>query len=501
MSAPEASSAELHAGDADVLDSPEAGALVLRGGALRVGGYVAGTLVSLLGVAVVTRYLGVDEYGKYQTILSLVTLVAAVTDVGMATYGLREYTQGRAEERDAMMSTLIGLRLALTTLGIVAALAIGIAAGYSTELEVGILLAGVGLLVTVLQTTLAIPLNAELRIAAITLLDAGRQVLMVVAFLILAAAGAGVAAFLGATIPVALVVLAVTAWLVRGAVSVVPRVRLREWAGMLKATAAFAAATAAGSIYAYTAMILTSFVASAEQAGLFAASFRVIVVTAAVPSLIVTVAFPVLARAARDDRERLTYALQRLFEVSVVLGAATVIGLVIGAPFVIEVLAGPKFAGAVGVLQIQALALMASFLLATWGFGLLSLHRHRPLLLANLLALGLSCVLVLVLASADGARGAALATVISESVLAIAYLVALARGHRDLMPRLGVVPRVIAAATPACAVVLIPGLPALVQAILAVAIFLFLALVFRALPAELADLLPAGARARFQGRS
>ena len=54
---------------------------------------------------------------------------------------------------------------------------------------------------------------------------------------------------------------------------------------------------------------------------------------------------------------------------------------------------------------------------------------------------------------------------------------------------------------PACAVVLIPGLPALVQAILAVAIFLFLALVFRALPAELADLLPAGARARFQGRS
>ena len=58
-----------------------------------------------------------------------------------------------------------------------------------------------------------------------------------------------------------------------------------------------------------------SLVSTAVETGYFSASFRIVEVLIAVPAMLVTAAFPILARAARDDAARLRYALQKLFEV------------------------------------------------------------------------------------------------------------------------------------------------------------------------------------------
>ena len=121
-------------------------------------------------------------------------------------------------------------------------------------------------------------------------------------------------------------------------------------------------------------------------------------------------ALPLLARAARDDRERLSYALQRIFEVSLILGVAAALGMLAGADFVIEVIAGPKYAGSVVPLQLLGVAMIPSFVIAGWSFAMLSLERYKGLLLANLAALLVSCCSTAVLASAHGARGSAVAS-------------------------------------------------------------------------------------------
>ena len=60
----------------------------------------------------------------------------------------------------------------------------------------------------------------------------------------------------------------------------------------------------------------------------------------------------------------------------------------------------------------------SAFVGTVWGFGLLSLGRHRTILLFNLFALAAVVVAVSILASLDGARGAqflsALADLIEE---------------------------------------------------------------------------------------
>ena len=93
-----------------------------------------------------------------------------------------------------------------------------------------------------------------------------------------------------------------------------------EWVAMLRDTLAYAAATAVGAVYFRIAIVLVALIATATQTGYFGASFRAIEVLVVVPQLLVGSAFPILARAARDDRDRLDYSLGKLFDVCLILG-------------------------------------------------------------------------------------------------------------------------------------------------------------------------------------
>jgi O-antigen/teichoic acid export membrane protein len=478
----------------DVLDSTRAGRLVIQGGVVRGGGYVLNTLVALVGVALVTRYLGVADFGRFQTVLSLITVVGAVTDAGMGALGLREYAQRMGADREQLMRVLLGLRLALTLAGGVIAVAIAITIGYGGDLVLGTALASIGLAFIVLQTTLTIPLAADLRNIALTGVDVLRQVLTVSGYVLLVGVGAGVTAFLGVTVPVGAVVAMVVALLVRRSIPLRPSLDLGEWWRLLRVATVFAMATAVGTIYLYTAQVLTAVVTDARATGLFSASFRVFVVVATVPGLLITVAFPLLSRAARDDRERLSYAIQRLVDTTGILGLGAALGLVVGAPTVIDVMAGPGFQGAVPALRIQGVTLIASFVLAPLGFALLSVHAHRAILAVNLVGLVVMLATVTGLALALGPEGAALGTVAGETTLVCGYLAALRRGYAEIAPGFRRFLRGLLVAIPCAALALVSGPPAWVLACLALGAYALLLVMVRAVPEELLELVPHGRR-------
>jgi O-antigen/teichoic acid export membrane protein len=473
----------------DILDTREAGPRIIRGGVVRGVGHVVNNLIALVGVMLVTRYLGVADFGRFQTILSLITVVATITDAGMATLGMREYAQRSGADRDDLMRALVGLRLTLTLAGAAIAAAIAAGIGYDWQLILGTALGGIGLALTVVQTTLAIPLAVGLRNLALTALDIGRQVLTVSGYAVVVLLGGGVLALLGVTVPVGIAMVIAAALLVRHQVSLVPLLRLREWGALLAASAAFVMATAVGTIYLFTAQILTAAVTDERSTGLFAASFRIFVVLAAVPGLLITVAFPLLSRAARDDRDRLSYAIQRLVDTTAVLGPAAGLVLVLGAPAVLDVIAGGDFVDAAPALRIQGATLLASFLLAPIGFALLSIHAHRGILVSNALAFAVTIAAVAALATTLGPEGAALGTVIGEWTLAVGYLIALGREAPQTLPNFSSAARALAAAAACLPFALLP-IPAWVAALSGVAVYTVLVLVVRAVPEELLELLP-----------
>ena len=473
----------------DVIDTSRAGGLVIRGGALRVLGYGVGTLATVASTAILIRHLSIEDTGRYNTVISLMAIVAGLVDAGMTNIGIREWTQRTGDDRTFVMADLLGVRLAITLAGAVLALAFSVLAGYGGAMVAGTALAGVGLLLLIVSNTLQIPLAAELRLGAMAAVDVLRNILTAALTVTFALSGAGLVALLGVPVPVGIALVAVCAVLVHGRFPRVPARDLARWRALLSDALPYAVATAVGFFYVYLTVILLGFVASDHEVGIFSAAFRVFIVLAGVAGLVQQSAFPVLSRAARDDRDRLRYAVQRLFDGSLVFGGLLALATSVGAPVAIRIIAGPRFEASDPVLRIQGAALLMTFLAALSGFALLSLHRYRAVLVANSLALVTSVVLVLGLGSTHGAEGAAWANLGGEGMLAIAGLAGLALGADGIKLTYGTIVRVTPplAAGVAVAVVLPAG--AFVQAIAAVAVALAGMLLTRAIPEEIRELL------------
>lgn len=421
---------------ADFLDSEEAGGAALRGSVLRTGSYVLGILLSLLSARVLIEHLGVSNFGRYTTVVALVTIVAGFTEGGLNSIVLREFATLGEERRREMMASAIGIRLILTVAGVALAVGFAAAAGYGATMVAGTALAGAGLVLQLLQSTLATTLQAQLRFGWVSAVEMLRQVVNVGLLVALALAGAHLLALLAVAIPASAVSLALTIPLVIHYTSLRPSFHAARWWRLLRETVPWAVIAAVSIVYFRVALVLMSLISSAKQTGYFATSFRITEVLVAIPVLVISAAFPILARAEREDSARFNFASARIFELALFAGTWLVLCLEVGAAFAIHVIAGDRADPSITVLRIQGPALIASFVAVACGYPLLMRRRYREVLYANLLALAISAVLTLALAPSMGARGAALAALVAEIGLAIGQAVLLARNAPGVRLRL-----------------------------------------------------------------
>ena len=478
----------------DILDTPHAGPAALRGSVLRGGGYVLGILLTLASAPLLIRHLGVDDFGRYVTVLSLVTLVTGLTEAGLTAIALREWATQHGEKRDRLMRNLVGIRLGLTTLA--AAVGVGFAAlaGYGGTLVAGTALVAAGFLLQAIANLLMVALQGELRFGWVTAVELARQVMTVVGIVVLVIAGAALLPFFAVTVAAGVIALGMTVWLVRGRMPLLPRWDPAEAWPLIRDSVPYAAAVAANIVYFRIAIIIMSLIATAKQTGYFATSFRVVEVLVAVPALAVGAAFPILSRAASDDRDRFRHAVRRIFEIGLIAGVWLALVVELSAPTIIDILAGSEGEPAVAVLRIQALALVATFVAVAAAYPLLSLRRHRALLVANAVALVASVALAFAFVPLWEARGAALAAVLAEVCLAVAQTVVLVRASPQTRPSFGAVPVVVLAAAAGAATLAVPGLHPVARAAIGTALYFGVIALGRRFPPELRHALARGDR-------
>ena len=415
----------------DVLDSGEAGGRAIRGGALFTGTYVIGLLLSIASVPFMIRHLGVVDYGYYVAVSAIVFIIGGFTEAGLTNLGIREYSQLRPGEREPFLRNLIGLRLVLTTFGVVLATVLTAVTGSPGDRRRR---RGDHRARAADPAHAADLHGAAQRPAADGLdLDPRRDPAGDAVGAVHPARGPQRGAdrvLLGQRGRWAWCVVAVTLLVLRGTAPLLPSFHAGSWKRILVETLPIALAAAVGLIYFRIAVVLMSYVSTDTETGIFSAAFRIVEVVGVLPWMLVSAGFPILARAARDDEARLGYALQKMFEVANVLGAFIAMGLAVAAPFAIEVVAGKGFHASISVLRLQSCGLLTSFLMVTWTYALVSLRLYRPLLLANALAAVVAIVATLLLAPPLGAEGAAIATVAAEAALAGGALWGLRRRGR-----------------------------------------------------------------------
>jgi O-antigen/teichoic acid export membrane protein len=472
-------------GEVDLVDTDAAGPSVIRGGVMRLAGLIAGTLATVISSAVIIRYLGVVDTGRFVTVMALVVIVGSISDLGLSAVGVREYSVRPRESGQRFLRNLIGMRVAFVLIGLVIAVAFAAATDYTSTMVIGTLVGGVGMVLFVVQQSLTIPLQVRLRFGWVASLQLVFQVTVAIEGIVLALAGAGLLPFFALWIPALIPVLALTMYVGGAETRLLPAVDAREWRVMLREILPYSAAVVLSVLYFRVIQILMSVLSTPTETGYFGVAFRILETATTIPPLLVSSALPVLARAARDDPDRFDYAGRRLSEAMILAGVGLALVVFAGAQFAVDLVGGAKFAPSVDVLRILALALVGTFVIAARGYALLSLGRLRAMMVSNALALAVVFAAGIPLIDAHGAIGGAIALMVAELTLAVSYELALTRARARLRPPVGFLAKVALAVAIAAVIPLVAGLPSLVSAVAAGAVYAAVLIALKAVPEEI----------------
>lgn len=466
------------------MSAPDAGGRLIRGSAARVLGTLAGNLCAAGAAVLLLRDLGVEDFGRYSTVIALVAIVQGVSDVGLSVTAMRELALLPEAGRRALLEQIVGARLLLSSVGIALAVAFSWLAGYSGTQVLGTLVAGVGIVLSSTQAALVLPLSVELRNGAVAVNDLLRQAAVAGSLAVLVLLSAPLGWFFVAQVVAGIVGLAAVPLLVGRAGVVRPRVDPARLRALLRVAAPVGVASVLSIVYFRILVVLVSLLTDARETGLYVTAARVFELAIGLPLLLSVVAIPLLSVAARDDPARLGGLVRRTTEAMAVAGVAVAIGLATGARPILLLLGGEQYSGAAPVLRILALALVTLFVGAAWTPALLALGRARAVAGASAAGLGALVVLGIGFTTAFGVRGAAAAVVVADLVTVGGTLLALRRAGPGRALELGFGVRIAAAALPAVALGFAPGVPDALGAVGAVALFGGLALLLRLVPGE-----------------
>lgn len=473
----------------DVLTAGGAGGKVIRGSALRVAANVAGLLLGLATAALLLRHLGVEDSGRYVTVLSLVGIAVSVVDNGLNVTAGSELARLEPKVRRPLLANLFGQRLAAAAVALAMLVAFALVAGYPREMVAGTALAGAGVLLVAVANSLLMPLMVELRNGGLAFVEIIRQVAALVGIALLVALGAALTPFFAVQVAVGLIVLASVPLLVGREGLVRPRFDRDAQRRLLRTALPVAAALVLGQVYFRLVIVLMSLISSAEQTGYFGASLRAMEALIVIPILVANVALPLLTAAARDNLPRFRYAIAGLGEGAVLGGVLVALVTFRAAEPVIALLGGSQFAPAADVLRIQVLALLFIALYQIWTVGLVALGRQRQLILANSLGLLALGVFAAILVPPLGAEGGAVASVLGDAVLACLIYWRLHRSSGRVTVRGGFLARVALAAAAGSLPLFLAGVPDLLAAALAGLVFVSAGFAVGAIPQEARDAL------------
>jgi O-antigen/teichoic acid export membrane protein len=406
--------------------------LVASNTAVQVAGRVVMLGIGLVSIAVITRYLGPDDYGRYTLALTYMQLFAVLADVGLFTIVVRDISRDPARTEELVGNTLT-LRLLLSAAVIALAAAISLLLPYDPDVRTAILLAGLPLLFGMLNSTFVTVLQSRLRMGRAVVGDVLGRAVGLAAVGLVAALDLGFYAVMGAAAAGALATAVTTMLLTRPLARIRFRAQPVVWRGLLRAALPLGVALAVNEIYFRADTLIISLYEPYEQVGLYTLAYRMLELTLVFGTVFLTTTFPLLSQAVASDEPRARRTIQLSTELFVVLGAPLVAGGLAVAPDLVELAAGEEFGDAATPLRILLAAGALAWVNGVFGYALIAKERQMSALWLNLSALAFNVGLNLLLVPRYGIVVAAAVTVASE-VLILAGSYVLMRRYFDFFP-------------------------------------------------------------------
>ncbi|MEA2420650.1 MAG: hypothetical protein QOE60_2856 [Thermoleophilaceae bacterium] len=412
--------------------------------AVQVAGKGIVLAFGLVSLAVLTRYLGPGDYGRYTLALMYMQLFGVLADVGLFTTVVREISKDRSRT-DELVGNVLTLRLVLALVVIAVASAVSLLLPYEHDVRVAILLAGGPLLFGMVSTAYVAILQSRLQMSRAVVGDVLGRAASLGLVLLVAGLDLGFYAVMLAAGGGALATLIVTWLMTRRLAAIRFRADLSVWRPLLVAALPLGLALAINTLYFRADTLIISFYEPYTQVGLYTLAYRILELATVVGYVFVNTTFPVLSEAVEHDEPRALRMIQMSTDLLVILGLPLIASGLVLAPQIVDLASGEDFAGAAEPLRILLAAGALAWVNGVFGLALIAKNRQTSALWLNVSALAFNLGLNFLLIPRYGIVAAAIVTVASE-VLILAGSYVLMRRHFDFFPVPSTLPAALVAA-------------------------------------------------------
>lgn len=321
---------------------------------------VLSTILALVSIGFITRYLGKEGFGNYATVLAFLSFFAAVADLGLYHIATREISRPEADTNH-IMSNIFTLRvLSSLTVFIIAPILV-LFFDYSPEVKKGIIL-----------------------VAGSLIFSSGYQVLNGVFQKNLAMDKVAVGELMGKAIQVGIVILAVKmelsfGWIVSSIlfnmiasflllfflakkfVNIRLEFDFAYWKRFLKESLPIGIGAVIVFVYFKMDTILLSIMKSGADVGIYNAAYKVVENIIFFPAMIIGLIMPIMAGTIFADRKRFEEVSNKTFKIFVILVVPLILGALFLADEIIMLIGGGQFGESADVLRVLVFALAAVF--------------------------------------------------------------------------------------------------------------------------------------------
>lgn len=381
--------------------------------------------IGLFTTAILSRYLGVEWFGKFNYIFAFFYFFLSFNDFGMNTIVIREVSQ-RREQAGELIGAMLSFKFLLAILSMIIAWITIWLMDFPTDLRNAMSVFALILPVTALELPVVMYqiLLKMNRPSMFAVLNKGMSFLLMMGVVW---AGYRLTALAAALVLAEVALLIVLLRDTRALVRPVWRISPALWANILRSSVPLGIAGLFGAIINRVDFLMLERMTDMHQLGLYSAAYKVTGFLEAPPLMIMGVIYPLMSRYAREDSDKL-----RVLYKKSTLGLALValmIGLVVTvfAPTIVRLMFGHQFAGTDRCLRVLVWATVCLYAALSGGNLLISMGKELVGLSIVASAALINVLLNLLWIPLWGFVGAALATTLAYFFILVTTTVAAKR--------------------------------------------------------------------------
>ncbi len=404
---------------------------------ISIAARVLGTIIALVSIGFVTRYLGKEFFGEYITIITFVYTFSVFADLGLYSLLVRDISRPGVDEKK-IVSDIFSLRVVSLIVAFFVAIIAGYFFPYSTHVKNGIIIGAFSFLFFSSSQVLVGVFQKYLKMRVLAIAELSGRFIHLLLILLFVYLDLGFLWIVVALVSGSFINFLITFFSARKLIPFSFRIDFVSWRKIIKEALPIAFSIVFVLIYFRLDAILLSVMKSPTDVGIYGIAYKVLENIIFIPAVFVGLIMPLLSKYAVHNIDKFKFIFQKTFDILVLAALPIVAGLILLAKPIILLIGGSEFTGDASlVLQILAFAIGIIFLGSLFGNSIIALGKQKKAAWIYASGAIFNIIANIIVIPKYSYFGAALTTIFTEIIVTLLMLL-LIRKSIDFLPSLSV---------------------------------------------------------------